>query len=75
MGVGNCEDRCEASLPFGIKLGDPLREDIVHLATIFARADGTRWQVDGGVPDLRRWAWPRAMAPGGEGEGIVVHEV
>ena len=47
MGVGNCEDRRAASLPFGAKLGAPLREDIVHLATIFARADGPRWEVEG----------------------------
>ena len=46
MGAGTCDDRREASLPFGAKLGAPLREDIVHLATIFARADGPRWKVE-----------------------------
>ena len=47
MGVRNCEDRREASLPFGAKLGAPLREDIVHLETVFARADGPRLKVEG----------------------------
>ena len=48
MGVGSCEDRCEAALPFGGKLGAPLREDTVHLATDFAKADGPRWEGEGG---------------------------
>ena len=47
MGVGNCEDRREASVHFGTKLGAPLREDIVHPATVFARADGPRWKDEG----------------------------
>ena len=47
MGIGNCEDCGQASLAFGAKLGAPLREDIVHLATVFARADGPRWKVEG----------------------------
>ena len=47
MGVGNCKDRREVPLPFGITLREPLREDIVHLATIFARADDPMWQVEG----------------------------
>ena len=49
VGVGICEGRCEAPLPFRAKLGAPLREDIVHLATVFARAAGPRWRGEGGV--------------------------
>ena len=47
MGVGNCEDRLEASLLFVGKSGAPLREDIVHLARVSARANSPRWQVEG----------------------------
>ena len=43
MGVGNCKDRREAFPPFGITLGEPLREHIVHLASIVARADDPMW--------------------------------
>ena len=38
MGVGNCEDRREASLLFVGKSGAPLREDIVHLAKGFCES-------------------------------------
>ena len=47
MGVGNCGDRRAASLPFGAKLRAPLREDIVHLASVSARANGPRWKIAG----------------------------
>ena len=47
MGVGNCGDRRAASLPFGAKLGAPLREDIVHLASVSARANSPRWKIEG----------------------------
>ena len=46
MGVGNCEDCAEASLPFWAKLGAPLREDIVHLDMLYAVADCPRWEND-----------------------------
>ena len=42
MGVGNCEDRREAFLLFVGKSGAPLREDIVHLARISARANNPK---------------------------------
>ena len=47
MGIGNCEDRRAASLLFGAKLGTPLREEIVHLASVSARANGPRWNIAG----------------------------
>ena len=46
MGVGICEGRCEAPLPFRAKLGAPLREDIVHLDMLYAVADCPRWEND-----------------------------
>ena len=45
--VGICEGRCEAPLPFRAKLGAPLREDIMHLARVSARASSPRWKVEG----------------------------
>ena len=45
MGVGKCGDRRAASQPFGAKLGAPLREDIVHLASVSARANSPSWKI------------------------------
>ena len=33
--------------PFGAKLGAPLREDIVHLASDSAKANSPRWKIEG----------------------------
>ena len=46
---------------FGAKLGAPLREDIVHLASISARANSPRWKIEWGFKisdaDLGQEPW------------------
>ena len=75
-GVGNSEDCGEASLHFGAKLGAPLREDIVHLATVFARADGPMWKGEWGSSRSKTLGLAKSHgARRGKGGGVVVYYV
>ena len=74
MGVGNCNERRQASLLFGITLGEPFREDIVHYAQ-FLQGSTTQCGKLRGCSRFQTLSLAKSQGARNVGEGRVVYEV